>query len=395
MTPPRRSDTSPSVLTPPRRAGLGHARAPGGGATSSPSTARACRPDGVDRLGHRVGCVPRERDPLVRGAVHAHRCRGQGSHETQRSRPRALHLVHGIARDHERLTGAEGLLAAIEIEDAVTFEDHNRFLAVVAVDGSRGPRVDGLDPYLKALEAVKRTGYRAVGQAREPMLLGPIVRDDHGGASLDLVDIDTLLYRNVMSSPPFASGPRAPGRPRDPDIEEAILGAAARLLAEQGYGRMSIGGVAAAAGVSRPTIYRRYSSKADLATAALASRIDEGARPPVDLEVEPALVRALQHLARRLRGKHSMALVGSLLVEEHQTPELIALFRKRVWRVRSRVLHEILERARSRGQIRPEADAEVAVGMMIGALYAAHLAMARIPRDWPDRVVRAALEGLR
>jgi len=191
------------------------------------------------------------------------------------------------------------------------------------------------------------------------------------------------------------SSPNSPGRPRDPEVGAAILTVAARLLAEQGYGRMSIGGVAAAAGVSRPAIYRRYSSKADLATAALASRIDEGARPPADLEVEPALVRTLRHLARRLREKHSMSLVGTLLAEEHQTPDLIALFRKRVWRLRSRLLYEILERARSRGQIRGDADAEVAVGMMIGALYAVHLAKARIPRDWPDRVVRAMLDGLR
>ena len=191
------------------------------------------------------------------------------------------------------------------------------------------------------------------------------------------------------------SSPNSPGRPRDPEVGAAILTAAARLLAEQGYGRMSIGGVAVAAGVSRPAIYRRYSSKADLATAALASQIDEGAHPSADLDVEPALIGALRHLAKRLRAKHSMALVGTLLVEEHQTPELIALFRKRVWSLRSGLLYEILERARSRQQIRSDADAEVAVGMMIGALYAAHLAKATIPRDWADRVVRTTLHGMR
>jgi len=90
-----------------------------------------------------------------------------------------------------------------------------------------------------------------------------------------------------------------------------------------------------------------------------------------------------------------MALVGTLLVEEEQTPELIALFRERVWGLRSRLLHEILERARTRGEIRDDVDSDAVVGMLIGSLYAAHLGQAKIPRGWPRRVVEAALEGLR
>ena len=90
-----------------------------------------------------------------------------------------------------------------------------------------------------------------------------------------------------------------------------------------------------------------------------------------------------------------MALVGTLLVEEEQTPELIALFRERVWGLRSRLLHEILERARTRGEIREDVDGGAVVGMLIGSLYAAHLGLAKIPRDWPRRVVAAALDGLR
>ncbi|MCK5363210.1 MAG: TetR/AcrR family transcriptional regulator [Gammaproteobacteria bacterium] len=188
---------------------------------------------------------------------------------------------------------------------------------------------------------------------------------------------------------------RNPGRPRDPEVEAAILAAAARLLAEQGYGRMSIVAVATAAGVSRPAVYRRFETKADLAIAALAAQIDDQARPPADLDVEAALTRALGHLAQRLRAKHSMALIGTLLVEEEQTPELIQLFRKQLWTARAGLLKEILERGRALGEVRDDMDLEVVVGMMIGSLYAAHLSRATIPRGWPARVVKTALEGLR
>ena len=90
-----------------------------------------------------------------------------------------------------------------------------------------------------------------------------------------------------------------------------------------------------------------------------------------------------------------MALVGTLLVEEEQTPELIRLFRERLWRVRANLLQEILDRGRERGELRNIVDSEVVVGMLIGSLYAAHLSKAKIPRDWPARVVKAALEGMR
>jgi AcrR family transcriptional regulator len=191
------------------------------------------------------------------------------------------------------------------------------------------------------------------------------------------------------------STPKIPGRPRDPAVDNAILDEAVRQLAELGYSRMSIASVADSAGVSRPSIYRRFPTKADLAMAALAERIDHQARPPADLDVETAMIQALRHLAQRLRAKHSMALVGTLLVEEEQTPELIRLFRERLWETRANLLREIIERGRERGELHPDVDSEVVVGMLIGSLYAAHLSLAKIPRGWPARTVRAALEGMR
>ena len=52
-----------------------------------------------------------------------------------------------------------------------------------------------------------------------------------------------------------------PGRPRDPQVDRAILQATLRVLTDQGYAGMSIERVAAAAGVGKTAIYRRFSSK--------------------------------------------------------------------------------------------------------------------------------------
>src|SRR5919198_5253591 len=48
------------------------------------------------------------------------------------------------------------------------------------------------------------------------------------------------------------------GRPRDPQRRQAILAAAMALIAEVGYDRATVDAIAARAGVSKPTIYRRW-----------------------------------------------------------------------------------------------------------------------------------------
>ena len=298
--------------------------------------------------------------------------------------------MHGVARDHQSFAGAESLLAPIEHEDAAPLEDHDRLLAVVPMDGGGRAGSQRLHPNLEVPEAVKVASNGAVGEAGELVLRDLVVCDDHGCIlSFRSPNNDTIVYRIGMSMP------RSPGRPRSPEVDAAILSAAAHLLAEEGYARMSFDAVASAAGVSRSAIYRRFSSKADLATAALVHLIDNRSPRPADLDVEAALTRALEHLARRLRAKKSMALVGTLLVEEEQTPELITLFRERVWAFRADVLREILDRARTRGEVREDVDDDVVIGMLIGSLYAAHLGHGKIPRNWPSRVAKSALDGVR
>ncbi|MEU3732993.1 TetR/AcrR family transcriptional regulator [Streptomyces sp. NPDC033538] len=57
---------------------------------------------------------------------------------------------------------------------------------------------------------------------------------------------------------------RRPGRPRDAATDQAILEAARDVLLRDGYAGLSMEKVAAAAGVGKPTLYRRWSAKAAL-----------------------------------------------------------------------------------------------------------------------------------
>jgi AcrR family transcriptional regulator len=61
----------------------------------------------------------------------------------------------------------------------------------------------------------------------------------------------------------YDESPRV-GRPRDPRVDAAVRAATLDLLVEDGYQATTIQAIARRAGVSAPSIYRRWSSKAEL-----------------------------------------------------------------------------------------------------------------------------------
>jgi len=73
---------------------------------------------------------------------------------------------------------------------------------------------------------------------------------------------------------------RRQGSRRDPSIDTAVLAATKRLLVERGYAATTIDLIATTAGVSRPAVYRRWRSKAQLVHEALFP--DLGPEPPAD-----------------------------------------------------------------------------------------------------------------
>jgi AcrR family transcriptional regulator len=66
------------------------------------------------------------------------------------------------------------------------------------------------------------------------------------------------------------------GRPRDPELEKRLLGAAWSLLTSEGYDALTLTKVAAQAKAHRTDVYRRWSNKARLVTDVLAAHL-----PPV------------------------------------------------------------------------------------------------------------------
>jgi AcrR family transcriptional regulator len=186
---------------------------------------------------------------------------------------------------------------------------------------------------------------------------------------------------------------RAPGRPRDTDTETRILQAALQMLAREGYTRMSLDAVAVEAGVSKPTIYRRWRSKADLATAAL--RTMQLAEPEVDTgSTVGDLTATLENFCRSLMRPNGMALIGTVLAEEAHTPDLLALFRERLVAPRREMLRAILERAKKRKELRRDVSLGCAVNMLVGAFYARYLASSKVPDTYAAELTQIIWRGI-
>ncbi len=181
---------------------------------------------------------------------------------------------------------------------------------------------------------------------------------------------------------------RRPGRPRDPEVEEAIIRATQRALASDGYARMSVDAIAAAAKVTKPTIYRRWPTKADLATAAIAA-LQTRNPPESSGDLRSDLLAHLRHFREGLARPQGMAMIGTLLTEEAHTPELMKLFRERIVATRRSWVRGVLEDARARGAVRADLDAEATATMMLGAYYAVYLQLGAFPAEWDERILAA------
>lgn len=179
---------------------------------------------------------------------------------------------------------------------------------------------------------------------------------------------------------------RSPGRPRDTRVDAAILAAAEEQLFDRGYAGMSLESVAAAAGTTIPSLRRRYAGKEELVRAVIDSLRIEPLRDGHATPRDEALA-ILENFRRNLRRPRVMAVLGSLLAEEHRHPALLELFRRRLVAPRRAALGRALDRGVADGQLPESFDVEATTNMLVGAFYARYISGRPIPKDWPERVL--------
>jgi AcrR family transcriptional regulator len=200
----------------------------------------------------------------------------------------------------------------------------------------------------------------------------------------------------VTEAVPKPDLPRRPGRPRDPRVDQAILQATMELLAEEGFEGMSMEGVAARAGVGKTAIYRRWASKEELVTDLIRQIHTEV--PVVDTgNLRDDLLTLMRSAGREAPRLVIERLLPRFLAEASSNPALFEAYSEATIAPRLRRLIEMLERARERGEIRPDVDPTVVVDVLAGALMFRQLLTGRVyptPPDYAEQLIEMVWSGL-
>lgn len=182
--------------------------------------------------------------------------------------------------------------------------------------------------------------------------------------------------------------------PAGPRKARAIFDATLDLLAEQGYDGLTVEGVAQRAGVNKTTLYRYWSSKGALVSAALiGARRLELAVPDTgslrgDLE---ALVRQVVGL---LTAPPTAELAVPVFGAVTRSPELADCVRDFF---ADRLAREqvVLDRAVTRGELPVGTDPALLMDLLAGAVWVrVVLRRTSLEPDFPQRAVTAVLHGI-
>jgi len=159
------------------------------------------------------------------------------------------------------------------------------------------------------------------------------------------------------------------GRPRDEAARRAILDAALRLCAHDGYDALTMKAIATEAGVGRQTVYRWWPAKSavlmealrDL-TARVADRVGVSGDALDDIRV------VLRLTFRALREVSGPALSG-LMADAQHDQALADELQSTILGPRRDALRAIIEHGVETGQLRASVDPALVVDMVFGTMW--------------------------
>ncbi|MDN3240382.1 TetR/AcrR family transcriptional regulator C-terminal ligand-binding domain-containing protein [Glycomyces tritici] len=197
------------------------------------------------------------------------------------------------------------------------------------------------------------------------------------------------------ATPDGAAAPAPKGRPRSEAVSQAILEAALDLIAEhENTTDVSVEAIAERSGVSKASIYRRWSSKEEIIAAAM-----ECIKAPLPAEMPRTSLRDdlvhLGHSMVRTYGERDTKVLRCMMVAM-KDPEYKRHHDRLVER-RRRFVRDTLAYWAERGQVRPDLDLHLAVAMIVSPMLTiyvyGHYAELQAP-DTVEQIVDALVGGI-
>ena len=161
------------------------------------------------------------------------------------------------------------------------------------------------------------------------------------------------------------------GRPMDVERDKRILQATLTMMGERGYEALSIEAVAKLAGVSKATVYRRYSNKLDLVVDAMNRGMPLPDLPNTGDPFED--FRQMVLIKRRFAmDDSSRRMMGCMMIERGRNSEVADAVLKRIVNPRRAIGRGLLERAIEQGALPSDAPLDLVLDMVFGAMMARH-----------------------
>jgi AcrR family transcriptional regulator len=167
-------------------------------------------------------------------------------------------------------------------------------------------------------------------------------------------------------------------------VDEAIVSAAVKQFLEGGLQRMTVPGVAAAAGVAKTTVYRRYATPAQLALAAIG-RLNADASDPDTGTVRTDLIATLEAVRQRI----DPTVTATVLVEAQAHPEILEAARAQMIVPAVERFRRVLRQGIDSHELRPDLDVDLAADAVLGSFFTRYYERGRPGPEWPAQVVDA------
>jgi AcrR family transcriptional regulator len=185
------------------------------------------------------------------------------------------------------------------------------------------------------------------------------------------------------------------GRPRNAEIDAAVMKSALKLLRKIGFRRLTLDAVAESAGVGKMAIYRRWPNKASVVMDAFLTLIGPESQFPNAASAIISLKLQMRLQAKLFAGDYGK-LIKALLGESQFDEELAEAFRNRWLIPRRQMTLDVLKAAVNQGDLRADLDLDTVIDMLYGPFYyRLQLGIGTLDSSFSDQVWSAAIAGFR
>lgn len=172
-----------------------------------------------------------------------------------------------------------------------------------------------------------------------------------------------------------------------------VFEVALEQLAAHGFSALSLPDVAAAAGLNKTSLYRRWPTKADLVREALNASMGHDAPPPATGDLRRDMVEMAWRALEFGRSPLGRSVLRTLLADGAE-PEVRAVAEVMIQGRDTSGPREILQRAIERGDLPPETDVRLLLSVVAGTvMHWLFVEQVDVTRAQLERLVDLVLHG--